>query len=273
MTKYMSRTEYTQLPPERRVLVALMNNRRDFAIARDQHWYRIPVKSAPRNIDSKYIAFYQTAAFGKEKWSIRYRAEVAKMETVSRVDLLPDEPNHPRAQQKYFQFHLHELEELDQPIISRHGRRIVFIPTTLSKFNLATEINDLFHESPLEDLLWEHLKRINLSAERQFYLSVDKVRYCLDFALFCADGHVDIECDGDRWHSEKPQIDSDNKRNNALTSGGWSVLRFNTNQLNKDMESCLQTIHRTVHNQGGLLPHRFDDALFTRNEKVLLHPV
>ena len=57
MAKYMSRTAYNQLPPERRVLVALMNNRRDFAIARDQHWYRIPVKSAPRGIDSKYIAF------------------------------------------------------------------------------------------------------------------------------------------------------------------------------------------------------------------------
>lgn len=261
MAKYMSRTAYIQLPPERRVLVALMNNRRDFAIARDQHWYRIPVKSAPRGIDSKYIAFYQTIAFKNEKWSIRYRAEVERIEEVSRVELLPDEPNHARAQEKYFRFQLHDIEELENPIISRRGRRIVFIPTTLSKFNLATEINDLFHESPLEDLLWKHLKRINLSAERQFYLSIDKMRYCLDFALFCEEGHINIECDGDQWHSERPQIDSDNNRNNALTSGGWSVLRFNTKQLNENMESCLETISRTVHVQGGLLANSFDDGL------------
>jgi very-short-patch-repair endonuclease len=265
MAKYMSHAAYNNLPPERRVLVAMMNNRRDFAIARDQHWYRIPIKSAPRGIDSKYIAFYQTVAFKDKKWSIHYRAEVAKMETVSRVDLLPDEPNHPRAQEKYFRFQLHDLEELERPIISRCGRRIVFIPTTLEKFNLATEINDLFHESPLEDLLWKHLKRMNLSAERQFYLSVGKVRYCLDFALFCVEGHVDIECDGDQWHSDIPQIDADNKRNNDLTSGGWSVLRFNTKQLNEEMESCLQTISRTVRVHGGLLANSFDDGVFARN--------
>ena len=255
MAKNLSRTAYNKLPPERRVLVALMNNRRDFAIARDDHWYRIPVKSAPRGIDSKYIAFYQTVAFGKEKWSIRYRAEVAQIETVSRVDLLPNEPCHPRAHEKYFRFHLHDLEELERPILSSRGRRIVFIPTTLAKFNLATEINDLFHESPLEDLLWKQLKRINLSAERQFYLSVNRARYCLDFALFCTEGHINVECDGDQWHSERPQIDSDNKRNNDLTSGGWSVLRFNTKQLNEEMESCLNTILRTVRVQGGLLSH------------------
>jgi len=30
------------------VLVAIMNNLLDFAIARDQHWYRIPVRSVAR---------------------------------------------------------------------------------------------------------------------------------------------------------------------------------------------------------------------------------
>jgi len=33
--------------PADRVLVAVMNNRRDFEIARDEGWYRIPVKHAP----------------------------------------------------------------------------------------------------------------------------------------------------------------------------------------------------------------------------------
>lgn len=264
MAKQISRTTYNNLPPSKRVLVVLMNNRRDFMTARDQHWYRIPLKSAPRGIDSKYIAFYQTLAFGEEKWSIRYRAEVKQRDIVSRIDLLPDEPNHPRAKEKYFQFHLHELEKLKQPIVSHRGRRIVFIPTTLAKFNLATEVNDLFHESPLEDLLWKQLKRVNLTAERQFFLSVDKMRYCLDFALFCTKGHINVECDGDQWHSEKSQIASDNQRNNDLTSGGWSVLRFNTVQLQSQMDQCLETIWRTVYARGGILTEGFDDHFFPK---------
>ena len=30
------------------VLVAIINNEQDFAIARDHHWYRIPVRSAEK---------------------------------------------------------------------------------------------------------------------------------------------------------------------------------------------------------------------------------
>ena len=33
--------------PEDRVLVAVMNNRHDFERARDEGWYRVPVKHAP----------------------------------------------------------------------------------------------------------------------------------------------------------------------------------------------------------------------------------
>jgi hypothetical protein len=36
------------LPSNERVLVAIMNNPLDFAVARDQHWYRIPVTSATK---------------------------------------------------------------------------------------------------------------------------------------------------------------------------------------------------------------------------------
>ena len=61
--------------PEDRVLVAIMNNRRDFAIAHDQGWYRIPVKHAPEKaIEFEVLAFYFTKAFGDQKWAIHYWA-------------------------------------------------------------------------------------------------------------------------------------------------------------------------------------------------------
>jgi very-short-patch-repair endonuclease len=59
--------------------------------------------------------------------------------------------------------------------------------------------------------------------------------YYLDFALFCHQGSIDIETDGDVWHSTKEQIPLDNKRDNNLTASGWSVLRFNSKQINEQL--------------------------------------
>ncbi|MCK6561009.1 hypothetical protein HUU39_14640 [candidate division KSB1 bacterium] len=39
--------------PARDFLIALMNNKRDFGIAREQHWYRIPVK--PKQVPKSVI--------------------------------------------------------------------------------------------------------------------------------------------------------------------------------------------------------------------------
>jgi hypothetical protein len=54
------------LPPasaNERVLVAIMRHPLDFAIARDQHWYRIPVRSAAKWLEGhwppQWLAFYQ----------------------------------------------------------------------------------------------------------------------------------------------------------------------------------------------------------------------
>ena len=46
------------------VLVAIINDRRDFAIVREQNWYRIPVASAEKWLKHRWppqwVAFYQT---------------------------------------------------------------------------------------------------------------------------------------------------------------------------------------------------------------------
>ena len=59
-----------ELGSSQRVLVAVMNDRRDFEIARHEGWYRIPLKRAPSRVGADYLAFYQTKAFGDEKWAI-----------------------------------------------------------------------------------------------------------------------------------------------------------------------------------------------------------
>jgi hypothetical protein len=50
---------------KRKVLVAIINNKLDFAVLREQLWYRIPVSSVEKWIKErwapKWLAFYQTA--------------------------------------------------------------------------------------------------------------------------------------------------------------------------------------------------------------------
>ena len=57
------------------VLVAILNDPIDFKIARDQHWYRIPVDSAKKWLKDKWppewIAFYLTKAFKKQRNIVR----------------------------------------------------------------------------------------------------------------------------------------------------------------------------------------------------------
>ncbi|MDP2960787.1 MAG: hypothetical protein Q8N71_05120, partial [candidate division Zixibacteria bacterium] len=136
---------------DKKVLVAILNNRRDFEIARDEHWYRIPVKTAPRRWKADYLAFYQTKVFEKEKWAINYYTEIKGFEKSKRIELLPEEKNHPRALEDYYKIILGELTPLAKPVISQKWRRIIFISTSLNRLKKAQEINDLFMESPLEE--------------------------------------------------------------------------------------------------------------------------
>ncbi len=132
---------------EDRVLVAVMNRPRDFEIARDLHWYRVPEEKAPRGIFFEYVAFYFTAAFGPERWAIHYYARRLGLELVLRRDLLPDEADHPRADKRYYKLQLSPLRRREPPIISPRWRRISFIHTTWDRFRAAREIGDLFTES------------------------------------------------------------------------------------------------------------------------------
>jgi very-short-patch-repair endonuclease len=239
------------------VLVAILNNLLDFAVARDEHWYRIPVSSARRFLKDRWppdwLAFYQTKVFGDEAYAVNYYAQVLEVRKAYRWQLFPDEPRDEKSQRFYYQLILGPLKRLPKSIVSRRWRRIIFIPTTWQKFVSAVEINDLYDESPLEDRLWAELKRLKISAERQFFIEVNNRFYALDFALFCALGDLDVETDGDTWHSDPARIPEDNRRDNDLETAGWSLLRFNGAQIRERIEEyCLPTIVEKVNNLGGI---------------------
>jgi very-short-patch-repair endonuclease len=235
-------------------LVAVIPRRIDFDHARQGHWYRIPVKNAPPGLASMaWVAFYFPAVFGREKWSVRYWASLQGVSTVRRAELLPAEPEHPRADDLYYRLALSEVQRRPEPIFSRRRRRIVFIPSVWHKFASALEINDLHHGSPLEDRLWAAFKQEGIEAERQWFEGEGETTYCLDFALFCPQRNIDVECDGDSWHSNPQQARLDNDRNNFLEQRGWHVLRFTGAQLNYRLDGCVRDIRNTISRCGGLV--------------------
>jgi hypothetical protein len=161
--EFVLREEFS---PYTTVLVAIVNNLRDFAIVRDEHWYRIPVKRAPtRAIDAPVLAFYQTKVFGEEAWAINYWAEASKWETVKRVELLPQEVSHARAQEDYYRIHLGELQRLPHPIVSEKWRRITFIITTWERLMRAREMTELLHGDIWEERLYRALRKMGIVAE------------------------------------------------------------------------------------------------------------
>lgn len=250
------------------VLVAIMNNLLDFAIARDKHWYRIPMRSAENLLKERWppqwLAFYQTKAFGREAYAVKYFARVLDIRQVFRWQLFPNEPHDEKGKRRYHQLVLSPLQQLPRPILSRRWRLIVFIPTTWHKFVNAVEINDLYDESPLEDRLWAELKRFEIAAERQYFVRAKSQRYALDFAVFCDRGKIDVETDGDTWHADPARIPLDNERDNHLTGLGWAVLRFNGRQVREaTAEYCVPTIMKSINRLGGLttegiIPRTFD---------------
>lgn len=242
------------------VLVAIMNDLMDFEIAKRYHWYRIPVDSPLKEVEKyKYIAFYQTKIFREEKWAVNYIAKIHGIERVKRIELLPEEKDNPKANNLYYKIRIGTLIRLKNPIPSRALRRIVFIPTTMEKIKTAKEINDLYNNSPLEDRLWENLKKNNIYADRQFYFNR---KYCLDFAIKCNEGSIDIECDGKKWHSGEEKIENDRDRNNRLTSKGWHILRFGTKDINENMDKCMDIIKETIRTLAG------EKIEKTENEKI-----
>lgn len=234
-------------------LVGIVPRLSDWEILKKELWYRIPVKSAPDIAEEiRYLAFYQPKIFGDEKYSVNYYGKIKNFEIKKRIKLLPGETTHLRANKDYYKYTLESFKRLPHSIPSKKWRRIVFIPTTLKKLMEAEEINDLYHTSPIEEKIYTHFKKEKIPVERQLFVAEGGKRYCLDFGVFCKDGKIDIECDGEAYHSSKKDIIKDRDRNNELTSYGWSVLRFSGSEINKDPEKCIKKIKRTIKNLNGV---------------------
>ncbi|MDI6767972.1 MAG: DUF559 domain-containing protein [Bacteroidota bacterium] len=171
---------------------------------------------------------------------------------MKRKELFPKEENDPKRDDDYFRLQVGNLQVLPKPIVSKRWRRIVFIETTPSHLLHAKEINDLFHESPIEEAFWNALKAERIDAERQYFVRNEQYRFCLDFALFCMQRNIDVECDGDKHHLQPARVRRDKKRNNILEKMGWSVLCYGSSEIYNDLPKTIDQVKETVNMLGGL---------------------
>ena len=239
------------------VLVALMPDAADFAIAQEQHWYRIPVVHADKLVRPRWppaiVAFLFSSKFGTEANCITHYARVRDIERASHSELFPAKQHTKPSNKQYYKLLLSPLEVLPNLIAGkRWARYAVFIPTTSAKLFTAKTIDDLHDASPLEDLLAAQMEIAAIPVRRQHILVINGREYSLDFSVSCENGKIDIETDGDSWH-QAGRIEVDNIRNNDLASMGWVVLRFNQKQIIDSLDSyCIPTIRDTIKYWGGL---------------------
>lgn len=220
--------------PSDLVLVAILKDKRDLEIARVLGWYRIPLKTAPKTVAVDYLAFYQTAKFGDEKWSINYIAPVRGHELTTRAQLMRTQPDHPRAQESYYKLQLGTLERLPRAIPSRAWRRITFLYTTGAKLLEATELNDLIVQSPERERLWQALRDRGLAAERQYERQPEGE---LDLALLCALGQLGINI------GETPPAVKEQRQ--------WAYLAIPPAAISDDLPGVVARIEAEVQRMGG----------------------
>ena len=238
--------------PTGRVLVAVINSRRDFRIARDQRWYRIPCDRAPSRLGADYLALYQTKVFGEERWSINYYAPIRRYRVVPRLRLLPDETEHPKAADPYYKVEIGDLRRLPRGIPSRSLRRVTFIPTTLERLFTAAEINDLWCGTADEEGLWRAFKEAGVDAERRYPLRETDELYTVDFALFCRNGRIAVCIETEpavenvRIVREHPLVDE-----YEAAALGWTVVRLDRLALGESPSECLRGILEAAKSIGG----------------------
>lgn len=153
--------------PEDRVLVGVINRKRDLIAARDEHWYRIPQERMERQVNAEYLAFFLSRAFGPQNGAVHYYAERKGLELAARRDLLPDEAGHARANAVYYKVALGDLIRKDPPVTNPTRRSVSFIYTTWDRFVQARTLRDLYSDNDyFVDRIYHALRDSGVQAER-----------------------------------------------------------------------------------------------------------
>lgn len=249
--------------PRSPVLVAVVNNIDDLRRVASEGWYRIPQRRAPRRVGAAFLAFYQTGAFRnqEEAQTITYYASTQRYRLLTRRELLPDEADHPRADDFYFRIELGPLLRLDKPLPSASLRRITFIHTTLDRLLSSQDVKELFIKEDPFDAFWQTLRanRLRPLANRVV------AHHPVDITLRARGGYLGI-----RWRADGDPADTGTDAGTG--TGGtaalqetavaafaapvdarerWEILTLTPAQVARDLDGCLRRIGAALIRLGG----------------------
>lgn len=230
-------------------MVCILKDKRDLRILLQEKWYRIPMVFLPRR-KFTHLAFYQPAEFGRFGKRIQYYARVLNRKTVKRIDLLPKEKNHPRANDDYLKIEVAWIKKLARPIKNVIPRRVTFGFTTLKSLLKAGDILELYGIAPTEQIIERGLNSLGIKTEKELTVSKEGKRYRLDLAVFCRRGRIAIECDNRKAHSGV-QVDKDKIKDAFLKRHGWHVIRLTERDITERLDDCLGQVVKAVGKLGG----------------------
>lgn len=224
----------------RTVLVAVLNNATDLERAATDGWYRIPQRKAPRRIGADYLAFYQTGAFRgqPEAQTISFYAATRRYRLMTRRDLLPDEADHPRANDYYYRIDIGPLQRLERPVSATTFRRLTFIHTTMDRLLSASDVKDLFRVDDPFEQLWSALREHNLRPLKNRIVGERPV----DITLRARGGYLGIICDDELSAQESRQMPIAER---------WEFLQLPASLISADLNGCLRRIGASLLRLGG----------------------
>lgn len=241
---------------EETVLIGVVRRRADLERAIKDGWYRIPGTVHFRRWP-RYLALYPVMSCGRGGGSIRCYFPVEGVTRRRRIDLLPEEPEHPQSGEWYWRIELGPPVKLDRPVQNRLWRRVVFAYTTLSRLKRSREIGELFGIPPLEEIARQALVEAGIPAREQLIVRNGK-KWCyrIDFVVFCREGKIALECDHSRWHGQPAQKKRDRLRDRRLTRQGWTVVHLPEDAILLEPLAAIGPLRKLIASLGGLIPEK-----------------
>lgn len=146
------------IAPADAVVLALLRRQGDEQRLLQAGTYHLPITHSGLLDEVRAMAWYVPAWHADTPWSVRYWGTIADRWLTTRRLYLPEEPNHPRADNLYWVVRITHLERLDPVLPSARWRRIGIHRLSAAAVQRASELGDvsaLTRRIPSKPLSWE----------------------------------------------------------------------------------------------------------------------
>ncbi len=179
--------------PDSRVLVGVINRKRDLDILLKERWYRVPQSRKPLGVQTDYLAFFLSgkAVLQGRPPGVYLYAQYKGVELAYRHQLLPNEASHKRANTVYYKIQVGDVQTKTPPILNVTKRPITFVSTTGDRFVAAAVIADLYSEADqFVDRLVVSLEKNKIQAYRSWDADKKDDPYAPGLSVLCESGPV-----------------------------------------------------------------------------------